>query len=568
MEKSNQNQNNKHSNNVENQKVNRALLWISILIFLSTFPYWFINTQTEISLINVLIKNTYRPNPYMASTGLASEKIRFFLHLASTVLGLYLFYKSKAPAWLGKKISITEPVAGYLHKNYRRAKTLKTTFQIAFGFIILLVVYMFILGVVNSDHYPTSQFSLFLILFFIYSAGWEIKFSPSVEDPISGKKSYLDEPKWITLLDNQIAYVKERNGKDTWNLHRDGDVDMSYTISYLIDINKFYIDLKNKTLISNDFGEIRYDCIISLYGISTNSSNNKELTIKNFPNVLNSDQLFKLVSLSTPKEGENLIVSLINQTDIKKVIQEKITEQSIEISSFIDKASTVNNSNWKPEYDRIIETIKQNQLENELNRQFQTLINESIFDDLLNVDLSIIKDTVYANFRKKIEEFKKVREANEGGERQIILSAIAKRMEAPGVSPEQMFKFLTLKEGLESGKVEPEQIQGNKSLMNTLLIADNPEKNDTEEYSKFKKISGEINEIMTDCTLQGYENEDTKEKIAKSVDFFKNENLSPDDFFELLYAKMNSKDEVDARKGEAVRQLIEDTLRELYERKK
>lgn len=566
MEKSNK-KNNNQSNHIENQTVNKTLLWISILIFLSTFPYWFFDTQTEISLINVLLKNTFSPSPYQTDNGLIIHKIRFFLHLGTTVIGLYLFYKSKAPQWLGKKISITEPLAGYLHKNFKRAKTLKTIFQIVFGFIIIVVVYMFILGIVNSDYPPTAEFSLFIFLFFIYSAGWEIKFSPSVEDPQSGKKIYEDEPKWIRLLDNQIAYVKDRNGNNSWKLYRDGEVDLSYTTSYLFDITKFYINLKNKILLSNDFGDIRYDCVISLYGLSTNSSNSKELIIKNFPETVNSDQLFKLGSLSMPKEAENLIMSLVNQTDIKKVIQEKITQQSIEISSFIDKASTVNNSNWKPEYDKITETIKQNQLENELNAQFQDLVNESIFNDLLNVDLSIIKDTVYSNFRKKIEEFKKVREANEGSERQIILGAIAKRMEAPGVSPEQMFRFLTLKEGLESGNVEPKQIQGNKSLMTTLQITEASE-NKNDKVSKFKVISDEINVIMTDCSIQGYENEDTKEKIAKNVDFFKNEDLSPDDFFEILYSKMNSKDELNARKGEAVRQLIEDTLRELYERKK
>ncbi|MDB4293114.1 hypothetical protein N9954_06855 [Maribacter sp.] len=544
--------------------VHKVFLSISILLFLFVFAYWFLDINSPASLVNLIMEKAIDPTKYPRRTG-GIGWLRFLLHFGITAYALFLFYKSCAAKWLGIKIALCTPISNFLHENYARSKALKVGLQLVLGLGLIYTIYEFIMGVVAGSEVPVEVFQYFLFYYFVNLVVWEINFSKPLQLPdLAGMCDKRDEVFWIRLTPNQIAYVQDRANENVWRLIKDSDANLSYAVSYIFNTLKFNISLKNQTLIKNNFGEIKYDSQVTLYGLNTEHTDEDYLIIKNFPPRLTANQITSLNELTQESTAIKMLNTLIYQTGTVQKLEDNITSLAVEVAKFTDQTSAIKDFDWKHEYQRIYKKLERNSISSMLRADFQQLF-DGIFPELFRIHVSVVHDSVHTTFRQEIRLFKTRVDQQEAQDKSIdqkrittLQEKIAEQVGRLGKTPKEVQDFLRM--ALELPSSNGTTVQHKPS--NGMLLNDLPEKG---IKSALEDAVDVIHNAIRDGNKNGYSNADIKEKIARETSFFKEHQIAPEHFFECLFLKMNTEGE--ERTEEAKKQLVQDTLAELYIRK-
>ncbi len=544
--------------------VHKLSLWVSVLLFLFVFAYWFIDTNSNASLLNLILEKWIDPTTVAKKNG-SIGWIRFLLHLALTGYALFLFYKSQAAKWLGIKIALLAPISNFLHQNYARSKALKVGLQLVLGLGLIYTIYQFIMGIVAGSAVPVEVFQFFLLFYFINLIVWEINFSKPQQQPEwFGFYDHRDTVKWIRLGNHQVAYIQDHEDSNTWHLIADEDANLSYRSTYIFNTRKFNISLKNQSLVNTNFGKIDYDCSVSLYGLNNTDSSEDHLIIKNFPSRLSYAQVNNLNELSQEDTASTLLQTLIHQTGTVERLENKITSISVEVSKFKDETSVIQYTDWKKEYRRIYNIIEEGSISVALRADFQAQF-DGIFPNVFKIHVAIVNDSVHTAFRESIaaikarqdaEETQKLRQAE--GRINTLVETAAKQAGERGRSYEEIQKILRMAWVL-GGLNNPAYGQEN-----ILLDENSIQKFGADGHVKSELIAATdaISQIIEEGKLKEYTDADIKEKIARETSFFKEHNIAPERFFDLLFQKARL--EGAERIALAKQQVIKDTLVELY----
>lgn len=535
-------------------KFNSILLGISVLIFLSTFSYWFIGEDSQGSLINVFLKrnisNRFEENsPYNDFQKL--EWGVFYGHLLVTAIGLLIYYNSGITKWIGKKISFYYPVASFFYKNNSLAKGILLVFKIIIGFLIVYSLYNILIEITKGLAIPISGFSTFICLFFIATTGWYIRYPKPEEKPdFVGSIDNRDKTMWLRLCDNQIAYVQNSSNKEDWFLVKSKrEVDLSYTEAYVFYEKSFSNYLKDLVISEDIVGRLMYSFRV-------------EPLLTNFPNKLSIDKLQLLNNrFRNSADLEKLIFLSID----KKGLLQKTRKETFEgLNKYFDTDPNIlknQGHQMNYEFENILKSYTNfGDISLEISKEIESKIYELFgTEKLFKISFEITKTEFNMDemLKEIIDSRKKmsatVLQGNIDTQKKIIDTAVTLAA-TPGASASRIDNLI----GFAS------KLNQSFSSTNTANLLEN--KNDSKQLANPIKLASEnvINAIFEVMDKDPTPDVLT-EAVSKSTSYISDNQIPIDDFVKRFFQKMS--DEKVERTQEAYRQLAEDTFTEFIEKR-
>lgn len=533
-------------NLVPEYKFNAVLLGLSILLFLSTFPYWFFGEDSQASLINVFLGKNL-------NTSADPKSLRwgtFVIHAIVTGIGMLVYYKSDVTKWIGRQISIQHPVASFFYKNNRLAKAVTVVFKVIVGFLIVYLLYTLLLELMKTILIPRSDFTFLIILFLIGSAGWFVKYpDPQELVDFAGNVDNRNRTMWIRLRDSQIAYVQSLSNTDEWNLYASKkEVDLSHTEAYVFYERTFSHYLKDYTISEDIIGRLMYSFRI-------------EALLHNFPKKFTLEKLQLLNNrFRSQSDIEKLLFLSIDKGDLLKKAR---AETFAGLNKYFDVNPNILHNQaeqMNQEFDSIMKGYANYSniavdINHEIEKHIIDLFGTSSFFKI-NFEITKTEFNVNEILKEIIDSRKKMSATIVQGNIDVqtkLFDTAATIAVTPGASATKIDNLLNFAAKLNSsfsngsGKL-PDKKENIKQMLNPLKTAS-------------ENVINAIFEVMD----QNPDPDALTEAVSRSTSYISENQIPVDHFVRRFFQKMA--DEKVDRSREAYRQLAEDTFIEFTEQK-
>lgn len=525
---------NLHANN--EPTVNKIGLGVSLLLLFATFPYFFISADSQGSLINV----------FMSRNGVVSASGAFWGHFIVACIGLFVFYASESPRWIGWKISTHEQVTALFYQN--RDMFSKSLWG-AKGLVVLIVcfsLYQTLLHLAAGEIIPRFSFRNVLISSVLLLILWNIVYIDPKPLSTLGLIIGRNRPLWIMISPSQICYIARftETGEEEWVAQRSGIANLSYTDAYLFDTGFLTHTIKQAKTAQSLLGEFVYNLTI-------------RPVFSQFPKVLDTDRLNEIhTRLGRDADLTSLVASAFNRDLLIKVLSD----------GYFDPLSNV----YATTHSTILENINE-----EVLRNFQSLKKKLDFSpieaDCRNRILAKIWHILGAQNGFTVEEFGLVDIKLSDGEIKRIMEDIKQRTIKTGDANVALQGKIVgdaidiLKNPANSPKRAKDLIKSISDMkdmfMNSPASKMSPEVNTTLPAALLKDASVLVLDTIHDSNAQGLSIEATQLALLEATPVFVEHQIPVDSFMARFFEKMTL--EKEARSEEAYRQLVEDTLLEL-----
>ncbi len=552
-------------NNVANapKKFNKFTLGVSILIFLSVCPYWFISTNSQLSIINILIgkySSSYSPQPWERGLYQVGTWPVFYAHVITTCIGLAIYYKSNFTRWLGEIISY-QYIADFFYKKNKKATVMINCFKIIIALSLIYCLYEILIEMIKGNSIPAGTFSIGILLFFIGTAGWNIAYPQNPVMPeLQGSLDNRNKTMLIRLSDNQIAYVQNRNNKIIWDFSPcNSDVNLSFTETYIFKLSDLSHHIPDVELLNSSIGNIHF--YFEMVGP-------KIPTLDIFPKTTSYETVLNLNTLTKKENLTDIIYLAINQNDIKDEVKKKYDL----LNTYFVSNPRASTQEWNDKFKNIYEEINAIKLDLSIQNEIKYEIDKFIGKDIFKITCSITQDTAKEYFEEKIRAHHqetarkeqditfKIEEEERNAmqrEKEIVLTAISKRLETPGLP------FKAAKEWMELIKeIRTTPTKANiEQAKDMLRLSEGNEKITIDQ--NLVNASKEIASAIITSKRQNYNENEARELISSSTIFLAENKISFDTFYKKLTEKWNT--EREERTEEAYQMIARDTLLSLLE---
>ncbi|NML67919.1 hypothetical protein HHL22_22185 [Hymenobacter sp. RP-2-7] len=517
--------------------INKITLVVCGVLFFCTFPYWFGDTSSKASLVNVLLMRN----------GLLNETLSFWGHLLLTVGWLYLFYKGGASEWVGWRISSTRQITRLF---YHSQKPATWGLRAILGLLLVLLAYKLysaLLGFAEGSELPRAQVLSVLLLIALLLLLWNVRYINPQPLQTTGFIAGRNRPLWVNISPTQLVYVAQfSGGMQTWVRHPAGFADISYTDVYAFDIKSLSHKLHNARTAQSIMGDIRYN--LTLRPI-----------FSSFPTHLTDTQIQNIQA----RLGANVdITTEISAAFDRQALIDSVTSRYFNAVSdvYTKSGATVFddvNREVFSNFDKLKTSINFAGLEEDCqNRIKQHLARITTIEDAFDVAEFIIVDVqfsegeiknmlndvreramVLANGRTIIEQEMAKATINDGGQPGVnVVKRAEDRTKGIGI----------LRSNFSSHKQEPKVLS--------------PAEQQTEFKEAVRQGSNKLLNILLDPTQQGPEA--TSQALLLASPLFTERNISPESFVKRFLQKVEA--EKNEPSEEVLRRLVENTLLEFF----
>lgn len=518
--------------------ISKVALVICGILFFCTFPYWFSDTSSKASLVNVLLMRN----------GLLNETLSFWGHLLLTLGWLYLFYNGGASEWVGWRISGTSQITKLF---YHSQKPTTWGLRVILGLLLVLLAYKLystLLGFAEGSELPRAQVLSVLLLVALLLLLWNVRYINPQLLQAMGFIPGRNRPLWVNISPAQMVYVAQfSGGVQTWVRHPAGFADISYTDVYAFDTNSLSHKLHNARTAQSVMGDIRYN--LTLRPI-----------FSNFPAHLTDTQIQNIQARLSANVD---ITTEISSAFDRQVLIDSVTSRYLSVVSdvYTKSGTTVFddvNREVFSNFDKLKASINFAGLEEDCqNRIKQHLARITTVEDAFDVAEFIIVDVqfsegeiknmlndvreramILANSRIKIEEEMAKATINDGGQ--------------PGVNvvkrAEDRSKGLNiLRNNFSNHKQEPKVLS--------------PAEQQTEFQKAVRQDSDKLLGILLDPTQQQGQ-EATSQALLLASPLFTERNISPKSFVNRFLQKVEAEESEPSE--EVLRRIVENTLFEFF----
>lgn len=529
------------SNSSVEPSVNKFALVTCGVLFFCTFPYWFGDSSSRASLVNVLLMRN----------GLLNETLSFWGHFLLTAAWLTLFYRAGASQWTGWRISSIPKVTGLF---YHSQKPTTWAIRVIIGLLLALLaykIYSTLLEFAGGGALPKAQVLSVLLLAAFLLLIWDVRYiNPQplyARGLITGRNRSL----WVNILPTQIVYMAQfSNGVQTWARKPVGFADISHADVYLFDTDYLSHKLHNASTAKSLLGDIKYDLTL-------------RPVFSNFPANLTTEELHNIHSrLATEVDITTEISAALDRESLNRTVQQYLDA----VSNAYTKAGTSIHDNINYNFFNNFDKLKSSIDFSGLERECQARIKEHIAR-IMTVDNAFdLAEFIITNVQLPDGEIKKtlddirVRSATAATQHGDIemeqAKAIINASVQPGVNGKRIATDL-----VESMGVLKEGASGTSP---EAAIFAQPE-----QQNSFKQIMQQdldkVFSIILDPDQRQLGHNAVAESLNTSTTLFTTRNISPDLFVQRFMKKME--DEKQVRSDEALRQLVRDTLSEFLNKK-
>lgn len=525
---------------------NQIALGISILLFVLTFSFWFINPDSNASIINLILRKQGLHSGTQ-SVGISLGWTQFYLHFFIALLSLLIYYKSGFTKYLGSVLSQLYPVQKFFQSDHSTAVKVIIGLRIVLAGIFLFGLYGLIMGLVEGTTLPLGNARICILIFFFLTAVWDIgsieaEMFPAHVGILSSKTKKL----WFRLSENQFAFVQDLTNTNKWILYKDNAyVDLSYTECYLFYPENFNIIITDNVLSKDLVGSIKY-------------SVRSDINTRNLPAFLNTSELVNLnTKFTSHSELDRLIYVLLDDDGLINQAKDNMLSAAQEYYN-VDQNIFINNTTKNREdlkrnlFARTDFRPIERMLEKKVKEETDALLGDG---NLLKITLNItdaefkiddlLKD-ILGSHRKTAE---RIKDASIDNQVKIADAAIS-IAGMPGVS-----------------KIRIETLLGTaKKMSETFSITSAGVHRQTEEPARFIEDPLRTASVqLVSAIMEVMEGEPTPEVIAeavsKSTTFIADNNIPVTAFVQAFFRKLG--EEKEERSIEAYQKLAEDTLKDL-----
>jgi hypothetical protein len=234
--------------------VNKIGLGVSLLLLFVTFPYFFISADSQASLINVFLNRN----------GIASPGGAFWGHFLVTCFGLFTFYNSESPRWIGWKISTHEQVTALFYQNRDIFSKCLWGVKCLVALIVCYSLYQTLLHLTAGEVVPRFSLRNVLVSSVLLLILWNVVYIDPKPLSTLGLITGRNRPLWIMLTPSQICYIARftESGEEEWIAQRSGIANLSYTDAYLFDTWFLTHTVKQAKTAQSLLGEFVYNLTI------------------------------------------------------------------------------------------------------------------------------------------------------------------------------------------------------------------------------------------------------------------------------------------------------------------